>query len=88
VARHLGSDRFARLRVGVGRQRTGDLVGHVLGAYASDEVEPARAAEERAASAVIDWLHSGLEACMNRYNGPPAPTGGEDGTPEREEERP
>jgi PTH1 family peptidyl-tRNA hydrolase len=37
VAQHLGSGEFARLRIGVGRPRSGSLSSHVLGAFNSWE---------------------------------------------------
>jgi PTH1 family peptidyl-tRNA hydrolase len=89
IIRHLGTEAFPRLRVGVGRPRAasgspsgdtrrgggeaadsreGGLTGHVLGAFSREEAPLARRAEERAAEAVMAWVRSGIEVCMDRYN--------------------
>ncbi len=70
IARHLGTEDFARLRVGVGRPpgEGRELTGHVLGTWSAGERAEAERAEERAAGAVIEGLEHGIEACMNRYN--------------------
>jgi PTH1 family peptidyl-tRNA hydrolase len=77
----LGTDRFARLRVGIGNEGTrgGNLVPHVLGKYSEDEAAEAESSEERASAAVLDWLRFGLDACMNCHNGPSPKPGTEDG---------
>ena len=75
IIRHLGTEAFPRLRVGVGRpgceaadSREGGLTGHVLGPFSREEAPLARRAEERAADAVMAWVRSGIEVCMDRYN--------------------
>jgi PTH1 family peptidyl-tRNA hydrolase len=50
VAQHLSSKDFARLRIGIGRPRRGDVSSHVLGTFSPDEEarldDLARAVEE------------------------------------------
>jgi PTH1 family peptidyl-tRNA hydrolase len=50
VAQHLSSTDFARLRIGIGRPRRGDVSSHVLGSFSPDEEarldDLARAVEE------------------------------------------
>lgn len=73
IIRHLGTEAFPRLRVGVGRPAGAEeegLTGHVLGGFSREEAPLARRAEERAAEAVGEWIGSGIEPCMDRYNGP------------------
>ncbi len=71
IIQHLGTEEFARLRVGVGRPVGGPgLVGHVLGAFSPEERPVIERAEARAAEAVVEWVVNGVEACMNRFNGP------------------
>jgi PTH1 family peptidyl-tRNA hydrolase len=73
----LGSDQFARLRVGIGRG--GEMVDHVLSTFSLAEEELAREAIATAADAVERWLAEGVEAAMNEFNGvdldepPPGP---------------
>jgi PTH1 family peptidyl-tRNA hydrolase len=74
----LGTNQFARLRVGIGRN--GETVDHVLSTFAKSEDETARQALATAADAVESWLAEGTEATMNLFNGvdlaePPGPPG-------------
>ena len=63
----LGTDQFARLRVGIGRN--GEMVDHVLSTFSRGEEELAREAIATAADAVQLWLAEGVEAAMNAFNG-------------------
>lgn len=63
----LGTDQFARLRVGIGRN--GQMVDHVLSTFDRDEEELAREALATAADAVELWLAEGIEEAMNAFNG-------------------
>jgi PTH1 family peptidyl-tRNA hydrolase len=63
----LGTDAFARLRVGIGRN--GEMVDHVLSTFSLAEEELAREAIGTAADAVETWLAEGVEAAMNAFNG-------------------
>ena len=64
----LGTDRFPRLRVGVGRPRT-DAARHVLSAFAEGDLEVARIAAAHAAQALDAWLLDGeLERLMTRFH--------------------
>jgi PTH1 family peptidyl-tRNA hydrolase len=65
----LGSDSFARLRVGVGRgDARRDLADHVLAKFDPDERPLVAEATERAAEAVELFLDEGIEPVMNRFN--------------------
>lgn len=76
VIERLGTQDFARLRVGVGRPARG-RGGHLLSK--ARRVERKRFSEtvELAAEALEVILQEGFEAAMNRYNALPAP--GEEG---------
>lgn len=63
----LGTDQFARLRVGIGRN--GETVDHVLSTFNRAEEELARETIATAADAVEHWLAEGIEAAMNAFNG-------------------
>ena len=64
----LGTDRFPRLRVGIGRPRT-DAARHVLARFADEERSAIDRAVAEAAEAVFAWLVDGdLQACMTRFH--------------------
>jgi PTH1 family peptidyl-tRNA hydrolase len=68
IIEHLGTDRFARLRVGIGRQGT-DAARHVLSRFLPEEAEEIAISCTEAGEAILDWLRSGdLEECMTRYH--------------------
>lgn len=65
----LGTEQFARLRIGVGRgdpQR--DLADHVLSRFSPEDDEIIRGAVTRAADATELWLTDGIARVMNEYN--------------------
>ncbi len=65
---HLGSDRFPRLRVGIGVPGQKDMVGHVLGKFSPEEKPLLEDALTRAEQAVLTLLSEGFEAAANKYN--------------------
>ncbi|MSR30401.1 MAG: aminoacyl-tRNA hydrolase [Gemmataceae bacterium] len=69
IQNRLGMD-YPRLRLGVGGGEKPDLTGHVLGRFKPDEKTGAGEMIATAADAVLCWLTDGIDACMNRYNGP------------------
>ena len=66
---HIGTDEFARLRIGIGDREGGELTDHVLGTFHPDEIPLIDQAIERAADAALAFLERGLEAAMNEHNG-------------------
>lgn len=69
VIEMLGTDGFARIRVGVGRGRGEGLVGHVLGRMDPGRGELVAAAVAMAADAVLCLAAQGVAEAMNRFNG-------------------
>jgi PTH1 family peptidyl-tRNA hydrolase len=69
ILRVLGSEAVARLRVGIDATPEGwDTADYVLSRFKSDEKSVVETAVCRAADGVVDWITSGIEHCMNRYN--------------------
>lgn len=68
IIQSLGTNEFCRLRLGVGRNTNGELVEHVLGAFAPDERETCESMLVRAADGVVAFLTSGIAMAMSRYN--------------------
>jgi PTH1 family peptidyl-tRNA hydrolase len=67
----LGTQEFARLRIGVGRgDPRRDLADFVLAGFGPEERAAAEEAIGRAADAAEVFVNDGIEAVMNRFNGP------------------
>lgn len=65
----LGTDGFARLRIGVGRgDARRDLADHVLATFDPSEREVVAETVSRAAEAVELFIAEGIGPVMNRYN--------------------
>ncbi|HYI21633.1 MAG TPA: aminoacyl-tRNA hydrolase [Candidatus Limnocylindrales bacterium] len=64
----LGSQKFARLRVGIGQPNRG-AKDHVLSRFATEEREVLAKVLEAAADAVEDWARFGPERAANQWNG-------------------
>lgn len=71
VEQHLGTDGYARQRIGIGRTTEGgrEIAGFVLGRLATEEMEIVKTVLERAAGQVECWLAAGIEKAMNQFNG-------------------
>ena len=63
----LGTQDYARLRIGIGRPQ-GETVGYVLGAFTPEEAQEAEAAIARAADAAEAWLAHGVNHAMDNFN--------------------
>ena len=70
VEERLGSQDYARLRMGCGPAPDGvDLADFVLGEFASDEEAVVGELVQKAADAVCSWVLSGPGETMSRFNG-------------------
>ena len=75
----LGSQAFARLRVGVGRgDHRRDLADHVLAKFDANERSIVAETVDRSADAVELFIAEGIGPVMNRYNRGSAPNEKED----------
>ena len=69
----LGSQEYARLRIGVGpakddQRRIGDLADYVLGDFGKTERDVVRALLPEFDEALRAWVAEGIEPVMNRFN--------------------
>ncbi len=65
----LGSDGFARLRIGIGRTpENWDAADYVLGQFSKDERLVMDQAIVRAVKAIEVWISAGLQSAMNQFN--------------------
>jgi peptidyl-tRNA hydrolase, PTH1 family len=73
IIEDLGSDEFARMRIGVeGGEPGADVAMHVLTKFPADVRVEMEQVLETAADAVEYYMSAGLEAAMNKYNTPRA----------------
>ena len=69
IARRLGSEEFARLRIGIGAPPPRwDVSDYVLSKFRKEELEEIGEAYHQAVAAARDWATHGLEYCMNQHN--------------------
>jgi PTH1 family peptidyl-tRNA hydrolase len=69
----LQTDRFARLKIGVGRPPIGmDPAEYVLRPVSAEDRALLNEGVERAVDALRCWISEGLPTAMNRFNRPPA----------------
>ncbi len=69
IIEHLGTEEFTRIRIGVGEQSHGDMVGHVLGRPRPEDREAFEKGIEDAAKAAVCIITEGADAAMNKFNG-------------------
>ncbi len=70
IIRRLGTDEFARLRIGIGAPPDGwSWPDFVLSRFTKEEIPAMEQAVARAIEAIVVWAREGVQACMNRYNG-------------------
>lgn len=74
IQEQLGTDGYARLRIGVGQPGPGEAVDFVLSKFRSGERQATEEAIALAAQAALVWVRQGIETSMNRFNGSDDPT--------------
>jgi peptidyl-tRNA hydrolase, PTH1 family len=73
IIQQLGTEEWARLRVGVGRgDMNREMADHVLGRFDPDERPVIDEAIKRAADAAVVFVGEGIEPVMSRFNASPA----------------
>lgn len=68
IIARLGSDAFARLRIGIGDSGMRDAADYVLSRFSGDEQAAIESAVNRSVEALLYWAQNGAEAAMNRFN--------------------
>jgi len=65
----LGSNRFCRMRIGIGRPKAGsEAAGHVLSKFTSKETKQLEELISKAADCCCMWVAKGVDECMNAFN--------------------
>ena len=76
IQRAIGTDRYPRLRLGIDPPpQFVPQKDYVLGKFSGQQRVCLKPAIDRAASAVICWIESGIELAMNRFNADPTVAG-------------
>lgn len=72
IERHLGTQEYARLRVGIGApdRSSEEVVDYVLARFKASERDMVSDMLIRASQAVSGWVREGVETTMNRFNAP------------------
>ncbi|MEG3436722.1 aminoacyl-tRNA hydrolase [Pannus brasiliensis CCIBt3594] len=65
---HVGTENFARLRVGIGKGREKETISHVLGRFTAAENEAIEKVLDLARKAIELGLQEGLPKAMSLYN--------------------
>jgi PTH1 family peptidyl-tRNA hydrolase len=68
IIMRLGTDQFARLRVGIGSEGSGAMRDFVLSRPGPQESELFREGVKMAQDSLWQWIREGLSATMNQYN--------------------
>ncbi len=69
IIRHLGTDQFKRIKIGIDRP-SGNLSvpDYVLSPFRQEELETVLDAVDRAKEAVNEWVKSDFLQAMNQFN--------------------
>lgn len=70
IEKHLGTQNYARLRMGVSGPGQSDLADYVLSRFKPGEKDVVNDMEIRAAQATGCWIREGVSTAMNRFNAP------------------
>ncbi|MBL8825217.1 MAG: aminoacyl-tRNA hydrolase [Planctomycetia bacterium] len=70
IEKHLGTQNYARLRMGVSGPGRSDLADYVLSRFKPGEKDVVNDMEIRAAQATGCWIREGVATAMNRFNAP------------------
>jgi PTH1 family peptidyl-tRNA hydrolase len=68
IAKHMGTQDFLRLRLGIGRPNRGSVSNWVLGQFPKEQDIELGVVLEKSAEALIDFLDIGLSKAGTKYN--------------------
>ena len=87
IIAHVGSEDFARVRIGIGRPPAGwTVIHHVLAPFSTEDAPKIRAAIDYLLPAVESIMTDGVDFAMNRYNPHKKKTKKQEGSHEAQEE--
>jgi len=68
IIARLGTDAFARLRIGIGDAGGRDAADYVLSRFGADEKAAIEKAVAQSSEALLCWVQYGIDKAMNQYN--------------------
>lgn len=70
IINHLGTKKFNRIRVGIGRPYPKqDVISHVLSPFSNETVDEMKASVQTIADAIVYWVQeNNFEDAMNKFN--------------------
>lgn len=74
VVSNLGSQKFPRIRIGIGNDKQRDIIDFVIGKLSKDDEEILNDTIESASLAVECFIAEGIDKAMNKYNSGSAKT--------------
>ena len=75
ISSHLGTDRWARVRIGIDGPGNIPLSSYVLGRFRDDQKDAIERGIEQAVEAADCWITRGTDAAMNAFNADREPSG-------------
>ena len=67
IIQSLGSDRFARLKIGIAHSKTSDSIGHVLGKFSKEELLIINNYYSIYQKIIDSFINQGIDYTMNHY---------------------
>lgn len=68
IIEQAGTDKIARLKLGIGAPRFSDAASYVLSPFNREEAPAMAEVFKKAAEAALFWAEEGITAAMNQYN--------------------
>ena len=80
IQQRIGSDRYARLRIGIDPPGVIPQRDYVLGRFRPEQFDAVESSLDRAVKAAVCWVREGITSAMNTYNQKLQPEGVEQNT--------
>lgn len=69
IVQYLNSDKFPRIRVGIGKPKENvDMIHHVIGPISEEEKNMLNGGTDKAKEALIELIKNGINSAMNKFN--------------------
>lgn len=68
IVQHLGTEKFPRVKMGIGKDLKKETIGHVLGKFSPDEAEKLDEFVKSSVKAIVSIVNDGLTKAMNEHN--------------------